>query len=340
MGATRRGAFAHGTPAWLRKDVRKVATFTPISPEEGARIAASHGLGACTAVIPVPAGTVNSNYFLSTSQGRVFVRLYEQQDAEGVAYEWALLDHLAARGVRVPERVRGPGPGELRVGGRPVAVFRAVEGEDLCQARVDAARTHAVGAALAQASRAGEDFPWVRSGRFTLADVARLLDVASQAAHPELAGPIARLRSLHAELSERFPALPQGVVHGDLFRDNVLWQGDQVVALLDWESASHGTVIYDLAVTMLAWCCGDALDWSLGRAMVAGYQAHRPISPEEWEGLWWCMRLACLRFTTTRITDVFLKGTYPPGYKSYRRFLQRLDAVEALTPSALRGLLA
>ena len=67
----------------------------------------------------------------------------------------------------------------------------------------------------------------------------------------------------------------------------------------------------------------------------AGYQRERPLAREEWAGLWWSMRLACLRFATTRITDVYLKGTYPPGYKNYQRFLQRLDMVEALAPKEL-----
>ena len=317
-----------------------MATFTPMSREDGARVAAAHGLGACREIIGVQAGTVNSNYFLETEGGRVFVRLYEQQEADGVAYEWALLDHLLERGVPVPPRVKGPGPGELRVGSRPVAVFHAVAGEDLCQGRVDRQRTHAVGAALARASKAGEDFPIVREGRFRLEDVARLLTKASEAKRPELDAPIARLRALHAELTVNYPKLPQGVVHGDLFRDNVLWQGTNIAALLDWESASHGTVIYDLAVTMLAWCCGDTLDWTLAQAMVAGYREERPFAPGEWEGLWWSMRLACLRFASTRIIDVYLKGTYPAGYKNYQRFLQRLDVVEQLSPSRLEAKLS
>jgi homoserine kinase type II len=219
-----------------------------------------------------------------------------------------------------------------------VAVFRAVMGEDLCQARVDAQRAEAVGAALARASKAGEDFPIVREGRFRLEDVARLLTKASEAGRAELAAPIVRLRALHAELTAHYPKLPQGVVHGDLFRDNVLWQGPtDIAALLDWESASHGTVIYDLAVTMLAWCCGDTLDWGLARAMVTGYRRERAFAPGEWEGLWWSMRLGCLRFATTRIIDVYLKGTYPAGYKSYQRFLQRLDVVEQLSASELEA---
>jgi homoserine kinase type II len=129
------------------------------------------------------------------------------------------------------------------------------------------------------------------------------------------------------------------VVHGDLFRDNVLWAGDDLVALLDWESASDGISIYDLAVTLLAWCCGSALDWSLARALVHGYQTERAIDEREWEGLHWTLRVGCLRFATTRLVDVYLKDRYPPGYKSYERFLLRLDAIEAHTPASLASLL-
>lgn len=316
-----------------------MATFTPLSLADGARIAREHGLGSCLEVLPVAAGTVNSNYFLETERGRVFVRLYEQQEVDGVRYEWALLEHLVARGVPVPPRVRGPEPGALRVAGRPVAVFECVEGRDLCQALVTKERLRRVGAALARASRAGEDFPIRREGRFTFADIVRLLDQASAAGRPELSACIARLRALHAELSASAPDLPRGVTHGDLFRDNVLWRGDELVALLDWESASDGIVIYDLAVTLLAWCCGDTLDWSLARALVDGYRSERMVTDAEWEGLHWAMRAACLRFATTRLIDVYLKGVYPASYKSYTRFVLRLDAVEQHTPAALAALL-
>jgi homoserine kinase type II len=303
-------------------------------------LAEAHGLGNCLSVQPIPAGTVNSNYFLDTDSGRVFVRIYEQQDTDGVAYEWQLLDHLIERGVPVPPRVHGPGPGEVRVGGKPVALFRAVSGEDLCQARVTPERCKAVGTALARASRAGQDFPVIREGRFKLSDVSRLLAQASAAARPEIASELAQLKALNAELDANIPkGLGRGVVHGDLFRDNVLWQGQELVALLDWESASDGIVIYDLAVTLLAWCCGDTFDFTLARAMVDGYRSERDIPANEWVGLWWMMRLGCLRFATTRITDVYLRGTYPEGYKSFRRFLLRLACVEAHTPEQLAGLL-
>ena len=316
-----------------------MASFTKLGADDGARIAHEHDLGACLGVTPIAAGTVNSNYFLDTSRGRVFVRLYEQQDADGVAYEWELLEHLGRHGVPLPRRVEGPAPGALRIAGKPVAVFEAVVGEDLCQAQVTSERARSVGEALARASVAGADFPTRREGRFTFADIVRLLDVAAAARRDELREPIARLRALQAELTASAPALPRGVVHGDLFRDNVLWRDDRVVALLDWESASDGVVIYDLAVTLLAWCCGDVLDWTLARALVQGYRTVRPISDAEWEGLHWCLRAGCLRFASTRLVDVYLKDSYPPTYKSYARFLLRLDAIEAHTPASLVALL-
>lgn len=310
--------------------------FTELDLADGQRIAAAHGLGACHEVTSIAAGTVNSNYFIDTAKGRYFVRLYEQQDVDGVEYEWALVDFLSAGGVPLPRRVVGPPPGELRVHGKPVVVYELVQGNDLCQALVTPSRAQAVGAALARASRVGRAFPTIRAGRFGLPDVARLLDRAHATGREELTTSIARLRSLHAELSERLPAgLPTGVVHGDLFRDNVLWQGDELVALLDWESASDGVLVYDLAVLMLAWCCGDSLDFGLARALVDGYRSERELEASEWDGLWWHLRAGCLRFATTRIIDVYLKGTYPPGYKDYRRFLQRLDVVESLSPSQL-----
>ncbi|MET0340032.1 MAG: homoserine kinase [Polyangiales bacterium] len=316
-----------------------MASFTPLAHEDGVRIADAHGLGTLRAVVPIAAGTVNSNYFLETDHGRAFVRLYEQQDIDGVAYEWQLLAHLATRGVPLPRRIEGPAPGEVRVGGKPVAVFEAVTGEDLCQARVTSERARKVGEALARASLAGADFGVRREGRFTFDDIVRLLDVASAAGRVELTAPIARLRALHAALTASAPSLPRGVVHGDLFRDNVLWQGEQVVALLDWESASDGIVVYDLAVTLLAWCCGDALDWTLARAMIDGYRTVRELTDAEWDGLSWALRVGCLRFATTRLVDVYLRDTYPPTYKSFARFLLRLDAIEAHTPAALVALL-
>jgi homoserine kinase type II len=132
-------------------------------------------------------------------------------------------------------------------------------------------------------------------------------------------------------VAARAATLPSGVIHGDLFRDNVLFHGEQIAALLDFESASHGRFAYDLMVTLLAWCYGDdAFDLPLVAAMLSGYKRVRPLTAAEREALPVEGAIACLRFATTRISD-FSARAEPgkPPLRDYRRFLSRLEAIEA-----------
>jgi homoserine kinase type II len=274
---------------------------------------------------------VNSNFFLDTEQGRVFARIYEEQEVDGVEYEWALLDHLAAAGLPVPRRVEGPGPGELRVAGKPTALFEVLAGEEVCQAMVDAPRAEAVGRLLARAHVAAAGFPRHREGRFTLTDVRRRLEGVRELDRPELSAAVEVLFETLDEVEAGWDStLPTGVIHGDLFRDNVRWEDHRIVGALDWESASDGLYVYDLAVAMLAWCYGDALDWELARAMARGYAAARPLEPAERAFLRTALLAAAARFTVTRITDYHLREGSAQVKKDWRRFEARLMAVRAL----------
>ena len=120
-------------------------------------------------------------------------------------------------------------------------------------------------------------------GRFTLGDVRRRLEAEiAPLERPELREAVTLLRATLDEVDAAWdPGLPGGVIHGDLFRDNLRWEGDAVVGVLDWESASDGLWVYDLAVTQLAWCYGDALSEPLLRAMERGYASVRPLEPAE-----------------------------------------------------------
>jgi homoserine kinase type II len=142
-------------------------------------------------------------------------------------------------------------------------------------------------------------------------------------ARAELVPELARLER------ERRPDLPTGLIHGDLFIDNVLYQGDALVALLDFEQASWGRLAYDLAVSVLAFGFGrDDFRPDLTRAFIAGYLETRPVSAGEREGFASELRFAACRFAVTRITDVYLRRTAgaPPG-KDFRRYLLRLRRV-------------
>ena len=135
--------------------------------------------------------------------------------------------------------------------------------------------------------------------------------------------------------SER-PRLAVGRHHGDLFRDQVLWSDDgEISALLDFESACHGTFAYDLMVTVLAWCVGDDLDPALARAMFEGYQRVRPLGQDERAALVAEGRFAALRFAITRITDFSMRahtaaGTVGPVARDWRRFMMRFEKLGTL----------
>jgi homoserine kinase type II len=210
-----------------------------------------------------------------------------------------------------------------------------------CQAAVASRDAEQVGAALAKVHDAGQGAER-SAGRFREADLAIRLDRIASATDPTLAARAAPLRArLERWRLARDPALPRGLVHGDLFRDNVLWDEEgSIVALLDFESASDGVFAYDVAVTILAWCVGDRLEPELARAMVAGYQRARPLTDAERAGLHAEACMAALRFSITRITDYAMRnGAEARVIKDYRRFLMRLDALEALGEEGLRGAL-
>jgi homoserine kinase type II len=160
--------------------------------------------------------------------------------------------------------------------------------------------------------------------------LARLERVEREGPRPHHDADVTRIRTLYARLlPARDAALPSGVVHGDLFRDNVLFGGDGIAALLDFESAFHGPFVYDLLVTIAAWCFRDVFQLDLARAMVAGYESVRPLTASERRAIRVEGSLGCLRFAVSRITDFELRTSEGgvPG-RDYRRFLARLEAIE------------
>jgi homoserine kinase type II len=215
--------------------------------------------------------------------------------------------------------------------GKPAALFEWVDGDILCQARVTPAHCHEVGKALGTVHQATACAGELGSGRFRVADLERRIDRIRREGPSELQAAAELLRAeLAQHASAREPSLPQGLIHGDLFRDNVLWRGQQIAALIDFESASSGSFAYDLAVTMHAWCYGASFDATLVRALVAGYQLARPLAPAELGAFRTEAALAALRFAVTRITDYAMRAA--PGevpLRDYRRFVARLRAVEA-----------
>jgi len=205
-----------------------------------------------------------------------------------------------------------------------------IDGEILCQARVQESHCERVGAALARIHLASSSVSRLGEGRFRVEDIGLRLDRIERES-PEHAPAASTIRrKLDHYSKRRNPDLPKGVIHGDLFRDNVLWQRGEIAALIDFESASHGPFSFDVAVTVSAWCYGSGFSSPLVRALLRGYLAVRPLGAKEREGLVVEGALACLRFATTRITDFSMRAAPgQPPLRDYRRFLARLDELEA-----------
>jgi homoserine kinase type II len=320
-----------------------MAAFTPLTAPEARSLARDHDLGTVTNVVSIAAGSVNSNFEIATERNgtasRWFLRIYEEQGLEGARYDADLLAHLAQNGVPTPRPVPTSEGGVVStVKNKPAAIFPFIPGVHTCQRAVDAARCDALGEALARVHVAGATFPQRRAGRFTLDDLQKRFPRIAHASDPALSAMARTLEGLLAHWKmQRIDGLPEGVIHGDLFRDNVLFaeaegaRHAEIVALLDFESASDGRLAYDLAVTILAWCYGDALDLDLARAIIGGYERVRKLEKDERSGLRAELALAALRFTTTRITDYAMPrpGVGDRVIKDWRRFWSRFSAIES-----------
>ncbi|HSC89245.1 MAG TPA: homoserine kinase [Polyangiaceae bacterium] len=318
-----------------------MALLTPLPFDDARALLSAYGLE-LTRLVPLRAGSVNSNFLLETAEGRpLFARIYEEQGPEGARFELSLNEALAQAGVPVALPVRRlDGAQFAMVGDKPFAVYERARGEVLCQARVTPQVTRALGAALARVHLADLGGLVVPEGRFDRAALLGRLETVERSGRAALLAGASRVRALLERLDrERSTELPRGLIHGDLFRDNALVSGDGISALLDFESACAGSYVYDVAVTLLAWCYGDRLDAELAFALLDGYHAVRPLSALEQASLPSEGAFACARFATTRMTDFSLRvGEHETPGRDFRRFFQRLDELDqgALSPLLAR----
>jgi homoserine kinase type II len=310
-----------------------VALFTRLADPEVAELAAEFALGAVRGVQVIHAGTINSNFAVETDRGMWFVRINEGKSETDVAWEAQLVAALAAGGVVTPPPILardGRPYARLRATSKWVSVFPWRAGHHLAPDQITPEVAAAFGGALARLHAIGLELPpaWRRESIYDHAHlVARYADFAASA-DPELARAIAVLgEELAAAAAARAvrDRATRGIIHGDLFRDNVLWDAGQLVAILDFEQASGGSLAYDLAVCINDWCWTGEVRLDLAAALLAGYQRVRALTADDRAALDVEVRAAAARFTITRITDVYLARVDNPD-KDFRAFLARCDA--------------
>lgn len=307
--------------------------FTALSDVEVARIADGFALPAPSSVTPIAAGTVNSNFALEIGEARWFLRVNEGKREAEVALEASVLDAAWAHGVATPRPRRArDGRPYLAHGEQWLSLFPWLDGVHRDRdVRADDLR--ALGAALATLHAVPvRDVAGLGPSRYGDDELSRRRARIAAAGQGELATPLDVLEReaawLAAQAGPRAGAR-QAVIHGDLFRDNVLWRSadeSALVALLDFEQASLGSISYDLAVCLNDWCWDEATrraDADLAQALLAGYQSVSPLAPADLLALSIELRAAAARFATTRITDVYLPGIVSPG-KDFRAYLERL----------------
>lgn len=311
-----------------------MGTFTVLGATELGQLAEAFGLGALREHRAIAAGTINSNYELSTETGRYFLRVNEGKAEVDVAWESRLVAALAERGVVTPapllardNRPYAPLPGTPT---KWVSVFPWRAGRHLAADAVTPAHATTFGAALAELHRAGLELPasWRRGSIYDHDHLVTRFERFARIADPELADAqriLAEELALAREAAPIRRAATQGIIHGDLFRDNVLWDDDRITAILDFEQASGGSLAYDLAVCINDWCWTGEPRFDLARALIAGYQTVRPLTDGDREALPCEIRAAAMRFTITRITDVYLARVPNPD-KDFRAFLSRVEA--------------
>ena len=311
-----------------------MGVFTQLGLRELTEVAAAFELGAVRRHKTIAAGTINSNFEVETDSGQFFVRVNEGKAEVDVAWEARLVSALAEQGVVTPPpmvaRDGNPYAPLASERGKWVSVFPWRGGAHLAPGEVTAdsagklgealARLHVAGLALPEGWRRGSiydhDHLTARFDRFA-SSLDRVLARAITIIGEELA-----IASAASTVRRR---ATQGLIHGDLFRDNVLWDGGEITAILDFEQASGGSLAYDLAVCINDWCWTTQPELTLARALLEGYQRVRPLTPGDREALPIEVRAAATRFTITRITDVYLARVTNPE-KDFRAFLARVEA--------------
>lgn len=283
-----------------------MAVYTDVSFEELEVFLTAYDLGEPHVFKGIAEGVSNSNYFLQTEKGTFILTLYEMRvEVEDLPFYLGLMEHLAAAGIRCPTPVRarnGAVTGLLN--GRAAALLTFLDGVSL--RRPTAVHCQQAGLALAELHQAGASFAGKRANALGPAGWRKLADDCVAEADSVADGLRALIEEELATLETAWPAqLPQGVIHADLFPDNVLFVNDRVSGIIDFYFACNDALAYDLAVTLNAWCfeSDGAFNVTKGRALITGYQAKRALQAGEKDAFPVLCRGAALRFLLTRTYD-------------------------------------
>jgi homoserine kinase type II len=285
-----------------------LSVYTPVSDAELATWLGNYSVGRLVSCEPIKAGIENTNYFVTTTQGRYVLTLFERLPAEELPFYLNLMAHLARHGIPCPAPIADLSDQYLqRLNGKPAALVTRLPGKSI--ERPGTAECGELGALLGRMHLAARSYPAYlenprgpRWWRFAAREVKPFLDRK----HNQLLED-----ELDFQAQHRFPDLPRGPVHADLFRDNALFEKGRISGVIDFYFAGVDCLLYDIAVCVNDWCLLDAaadrnLDQARTKALLAACHAVRPFNALEREAWPAMLRAAALRFWLSRLYDFHL----------------------------------
>jgi homoserine kinase type II len=313
-----------------------VAVYNSVSDEDLASFLKTYDIGEPISFAGIAEGVENSNFMVRTTVGTYILTLYEKRvNPDDLPFFLNLMDHLSAKGLSCPQPVRARSGTVLgTLNGRPAAVVTFLDG--VWHRKVTPAHCHALGGELARMHALGADFSMVRENNLSVSSWRPLLESCGPQSDEVKAGLYAFLEAEIDFLEKNWPKdLPRGVVHADLFPDNVFFLGDRLSGFIDFYFACTDMLVYDLAICLNAWCfeTDGSFNVTKARQMISSYDAVRKLSEAELDALPVLARGSATRFLLTRLYDwinhpegAFVKPKDPMEYHRKLSFHQTVSS--------------
>ena len=318
-----------------------MAVYTDVSDEDIARFVAEYDIGNVISFKGIAEGVENTNFLLQTDQASFILTLYEKRvNPDDLPFYLGLMDHLSAKGLNCPTPIHGrDGVALRRLCGRPAAITSFLNG--MSPRRIMPHHCTGLGAALAQLHTAGQDFEMYLGNALSVKGWRPLFESCRADADGVQPGLEKLIEDELAFLEANWPhQLPAGVIHADLFPDNVFFfpGKDDVSGLIDFYFACNDLLAYDIAICMNAWCFepDNSFNVTKARNLLSSYGKVRALSDDELAALPILARGASLRFLLTRLydwintpKDALVTPKNPREYINKLRFHQRIDSASA-----------
>jgi homoserine kinase type II len=316
-----------------------MAVYTKVSGDEASALLRAYNIGFLRELTGIPQGVENTNYYLTTTEDRFILTIYEKRvREEDLPFFLGFMEHIAKKGVPCPVPVQAKdGLCVHPLAGRPAAILSFFGGE--VSASITVEECAQAGGALASVHLAGADFSQHRANALSLPAWDRLLKACGAQADDIQSGLTGILQEELNYLQANWPKdLPSGVIHADLFHDNVLFRDSKLVCLLDFYFSCNDFFAYDLAITLNAWCFehNEGFNITKARALIKGYREVRKTAPQELQALPLLARGAAMRFLLTRLYDKLhpasgadVKIKEPLEYLARLQFHQLVDSIDA-----------